>query len=392
MRWRNRGHEFDTEWIFRKKLIIFGCGNRGKAFLQLYRRYITSDEDLAFFDNHSGLWGKKVDGIIVKNPDNLKSEKSCVIVVTPDKGKGIEIASQLESYGLIRNSDYFFLHDFVNDYLKAWILYRWEYLIDDYVQISLTERCTLKCKYCAHSCPYRPRGTDDELTYSEAQKSVDMYFNIVDYCDSFDILGGEPLLCSYLNRLLNYIGDKYRDRIGSLTITTNATIIPDGEILRSCCKYDVEFLISDYRHNIDDFSKKAKSLSERLDDNEISYKYVYSGSSKWVDFGFLDVNENELYGLKTFNECKSTCREIRRNKYYYCIMARCASEVLLDDIGISDYLDLKLLDKDSLNDKLVFYEYSHGFSEKGYLEVCKHCRGLNASEQWLIWPGEQLQK
>lgn len=47
-------------------------------------------------------------------------------------------------------------------------------------QITVTERCTLKCKKCAHAC-YNVGYQAHDLDISEVYKSADMFFAKVDY-------------------------------------------------------------------------------------------------------------------------------------------------------------------------------------------------------------------
>ena len=97
---------------------------------------------------------------------------------------------------------------------------------------------------------------------------------------------------------------------------------------------------------------------------------------QWMDYGFDTVcREGQEEIAKVFDACKTPCREVRGNKYYYCVMARSVSENLGFDVGKADYLDLI-----SIEDKKVFFEFNMGYSEKGYLDMCGHCRGSEAVE------------
>lgn len=111
-------------------------------------------------------------------------------------------------------------------------------------QITLTERCSLKCKKCAHAC-YNVGNQTQDLDLSEVYKSADMFFSKVDYINEFVLIGGEPLLYKGLSKAIVYIGNKYRSQIGIFSITTNGTIAPDEETLKVCqnIKCFIEYLI-----------------------------------------------------------------------------------------------------------------------------------------------------
>ena len=64
-------------------------------------------------------------------------------------------------------------------------------------------------------------------------------------------------------------------------------------------------------------------------------------------------------------------------------MARSVAENLGIDVGKDDYLDLK-----EVEDKHIILEFQMGFSEKGYLDMCRYCRGSDARRH-LIPAAEQ---
>ena len=102
-------------------------------------------------------------------------------------------------------------------------------------------------------------------------------------------------------------------------------------------------------------------------------------------YGFEEVERGEDITLITeaFNECRTECREIRGSRYYYCVMSRTVPENMGWTIGKDDYLELR-----DLENKKVFFEYQQGFSDKGYVDLCRHCRGAEAP-QFLIPAAEQ---
>lgn len=59
----------------------------------------------------------------------------------------------------------------------------------------------------------------------------------------------------------------------------------------------------------------------------------------------------------------------------------------MDNIGLDDYLDLGKLSRENYKEKIM--EFQLGYSEKGYLDMCNHCRGGEAIK-YPIPAGEQL--
>lgn len=91
----------------------------------------------------------------------------------------------------------------------------------DRTELTITHRCTLKCKLCGAYSPYylpTPHWTFDKLKIY-----IDSYFNIVDYVEKFTISGGEPLLHPELSQIIEYM-HKFSNQFNILEIITNGTI------------------------------------------------------------------------------------------------------------------------------------------------------------------------
>lgn len=85
----------------REEFAIFGCGDFGfKAyrFLRLKKKRINS-----FFDNNSELWGKSIDGAVIKSPAELLSVPTDVSYIIANEAHYEEIRDQLLQSGI--NSD-----------------------------------------------------------------------------------------------------------------------------------------------------------------------------------------------------------------------------------------------------------------------------------------------
>ena len=67
-------------------------------------------------------------------------------------------------------------------------------------------------------------------------------------------------------------------------------------------------------------------------------------------------------------------------------MARSVSENLNWGVGEDDYLDLE-----KTKDKKIIYEFHHGYSPKGYLDMCNYCNGAE-KEKYIVCAAEQVEK
>ena len=110
-------------------------------------------------------------------------------------------------------------------------------------QICLTERCSLKCKACAHAC-YAVDAKSPDMSLEMAEESADSFFGKVDLIKEFVLIGGEPFLYKELDKIIAYIGERYRDKMITFAITTNGTIMPAQSVLDLCRKYRVLIRIS----------------------------------------------------------------------------------------------------------------------------------------------------
>lgn len=381
MKWKNKGHELDDyansllQMFHRKqrKIYIFGAGLIGTDIAQVFERYQCFE---GYIDNDvqkqaAGKNGRKVFSLeqyIMERADGF-------IVIAADYKNIPEIDKQLTSQGLKEKEDYWKYQEFMYEVFPFLSVYEYDLSYVELAQICLTERCTLKCQDCAHGC-YAADSHSEDLSLEMAKESADSFFSKVDVVKEFVLIGGEPFLYGKLSEIISYIGEKYRDRIVCFSITTNGTILPKQKILDSCQRYDMLIRISNYSNTLKHLKKRYEQLEKRLREYHVSY-VMGDCEIQWMDYGFRTVDrqqqENNL--IQVFDKCKTPCREIRGNKYYYCVMARSVSDNLKLNIGKEDYLDFNDLAEDY---KRVLLEFEKGYSEKGYLDMCAHCNGADA--------------
>ena len=58
--------------------------------------------------------------------------------------------------------------------------------------LNITTYCNLKCKHCLAFIPYYKDPKN--MSYEEAKKVLEIYFQVVDSVEHFTVTGGEPLL------------------------------------------------------------------------------------------------------------------------------------------------------------------------------------------------------
>lgn len=90
----------------------------------------------------------------------------------------------------------------------------------NYLRISVTDRCNLKCSYCLSNSPYTFLNKSEILTYEEILFIIDVtwkYFNIKNY----RLTGGEPLT----RKNLVYLISEVVKRNLNLGLTTNGILL-----------------------------------------------------------------------------------------------------------------------------------------------------------------------
>jgi len=303
----------------------------------------------------------------------LEKKDNGLVIVAADKKNIPDIKKQLCKADLEEENDFFIYDKFLERIFPVLLLYEKDMLYVEIVQICLTERCSLKCKKCAHGC-YAVDSKKEDLDIETAKQSADSFFGKVDIVREFVLIGGEPFLYDKLAEIIEYIGREYKNQIITFSITTNGTIIPNQDVLNICAKYNVLIRISNYSASVERLKKQYIQLQRKLDENHISY-ILGDEEHHWMDYGFetVDRNWNKDELMRIFDECNTPCREIRGSKYYFCVMARSVSENLGIGLGQSDYLDLEK------ENKKVLFEFQLGYSEKGYLDMCNYCNGAEAA-------------
>lgn len=386
MKWDNKGHEFDNfaSEIVDKDFYIYGCGEIGQA---LYKDIKNANCLKGFIDNSIDKVGTKYKDIpIYSHTELLKNEKKeniCVIVAV---GKAYEteiIKSCLEA-GFEENKNLFIYWNFKKTILPILYAYICNKVYLNVFSLSVTDKCSLRCKDCALLFPYLKEKRDREL--QEIKKDLDILFRNVDYISFFEIIGGEPFLYPELDEVIRYIGEYYGEKVGKLVVTTNATIIPKENILDVLKEYNVEVGISDYK-KIESLHKNTYRLKSILEKKAV--QYLVNSELVWVDFGLKDrsINKSAVDAEETMHTCGIECITLRDGKLYYCFAAYMAEKIFYcDKEGVnSGVIDLL---RENVSSKVIM-EWSLGYTDLGYLEMCKHCNGQYNNKN-VVTPGIQI--
>ena len=325
MRYKNKLHEFDhlaqsikNDKLWRSNVSLFGAGIKGKKYFTLLQHF--GIEIQSFVDNNPDLHGSMYLGVpVISLTEYMQKKKTeSTLVITVAYSSVPDVVNQLTDNGLNPENDFYIIDI---DFTKKLILYAMYVLQEVYiptVQISLTERCTLRCKKCAHACNLVSSSHED-MSLNDVKASVDWLFKFADYIDEFVLIGGEPFLYDSLSEVIKYIGERYRQRMRVFQITTNGTIVPSDEVLCYCKKHEVSIHVSNYTNSIPQIKKRHEALVDKIEQYRVNYSFI-SSATQWMDYGFDYLNRQakpiELENV--FDKCFTPCHEIRNNKYYFC--------------------------------------------------------------------------
>ncbi len=395
MYWTNPGKELEEKYhdlksfYQDKRVIIYGAGMMGGRICDALER-ITRIPVKEFWDRnvqkmeykHHPVrhWGSI-------HPDFVDVTKEVIVIGLPDEtGKSVreEICKKtgMDSSNCKLYTE-FVMHDF-----PIMALFEYNKVFLDSVSMIITERCSLKCEKCAIMLPYF-NGVR-EYSLDKLVKEADALFQKVDFIGNYTITGGEPLLNKQLLEILSYIGQNYRDKIGSYKIITNGTMEPSEELIYAMKQYDISAEISDYTSAVPQLKEKIESVVQKYREGGIPTYFL--STAEWVDFGFETVHNNFTIDKARmfFDYCHTRCRGYVDGKIRYCINAYFAERTLYGTEDSNNTFDiLAMEDTDLERRKLV--EFDLGYNGKGFLNMCQQCNGTVEINQHFIEVGKQCQ-
>ncbi|MBT6716880.1 MAG: 4Fe-4S cluster-binding domain-containing protein [Nitrospina sp.] len=234
-----------------------------------------------------------------------------------------------------------------------------------FMDIVITERCSLKCRDCANLMQYytKPKNSDLDLLF----KSTDRLMKCIDRIGELRVMGGDPLMNDQMFKVVNKLV-KY-EHAENIVIYTNAKILPKGENL-TCLKNDkVSLLITDYG----DLSTKHDELIELLDSNNILY-ITEPVLENWQDVGALKYEQKTTGELtQLFNSCcANDILTLLDGKLY-----RCPTAAHGENLGAipPDAKDIVDLSDESISIEETREKLRDFYHNETYISACSYCKG-----------------
>ena len=381
MKWQNKGHEFDNVYksiCEKKKYYLFGAGDYGTQFLRIFKDEI---EIIGYIDNKKH--GTVVNGLTCYSLEEAERNDEIGIILNMSQIARVKPIEQLEAAGYVKDKDFFIIEEF----LSVYNVYKYDKVYLSSISFLPSTICNLNCKNCLNFNPFAKEFFVRE--WDDLVADVDLFFSCVDHIMLFHVSGGEPMIYKHTADLIEYIDKNYGDRIDTLRTVTNGTIVPKPEVLEKLSKCNIEITIDDYREAVPRFNNNFDELINRL--NEYGIKYYINKAESWIDLApektdYSDYPEEQL--IKHRDECSQSWQELRDGKLYSCNYAAYATVAgIAGEQDLEEAYDLTCFD-DTKKKELV--EFRLGYTEKGYTNFCKKCRGFTPQNSEEVKPAEQV--
>lgn len=383
MKWKDRGHEYDDMYqkIREKKhFYLFGAGDYGQQFSHIFEKEI---EIKGFIDNDPLKQNTIIHGRQCCSLDKIVLSTDTGIIVTMSQIARVKPVQQLKEHGYIKNKDFFIIEEF----LSVYHVYKNDMVYFSSISFLPSTACNLNCRNCLNFNPFAKQFYVRE--WEELVKDVDLFFSCVDRIMLFHISGGEPLIYQYTADLAEYVDKHYGDRIDTLRMVTNGTIIPKDEVLEKLSHCHLEITVDDYREAVPRFAERFDQLIHKF--NEYHIKYYVNKADSWIDLApektdYSNWSERQLEIHR--ESCSQSWQELRDGKLYSCNYAAYATVAgIAGEQDIEEVYDLTEFTADKRKELV---EFRLGYTTKGYTNFCKKCRGFTPENSEEVEPAKQI--
>jgi MoaA/NifB/PqqE/SkfB family radical SAM enzyme len=259
------------------------------------------------------------------------------------------------------------------------------------VMLVITYRCNLKCRLCTSGSPYF--DVPPHYTLKDLKPVISRIFELSSHVTQITTSGGETFLHPELPQIIDFV-TQFTNQYDRQELITNATIIPNDEIIDSCKRSGkIVVLVDDYGPKL---STNREAVVKKLNDAGITYrvrKYygddAYCGG--WVDLRDLSKKLfNQQDTDKRFGECIyprnfNFCFPISDGIMHPCGVARrCYMENAVPHDELQ-YVDL-MSEVTTLEQKR---EQIRALQNTKTLKACAYCNGFSADSPRFL-PAEQL--
>lgn len=234
-----------------------------------------------------------------------------------------------------------------------------------FVALSITERCTLKCKKCSVLAPYYKHPHDD--SFDEIYDPFQRFLSCVDSIAELQIGGGEPLMHKELAQILVWCLEQ--EKVKEISIFTNSTILPNESLTKVLMNPKIKLLLDDYGA----LSRKLPNIVQLCDERGI--RYLIQKFERWDDLGdYSDKHETEGQLIEKFKYCSfGNVMSFMKGKLYRCTTAARIADLQIVPDDPTDYVDFR--------SEQAIYDWKEQIRnlicEKKYHRGCQYCNGIS---------------
>lgn len=244
-----------------------------------------------------------------------------------------------------------------------------------YINVCITQKCNLKCKYCSHLMPLF--GKPIHYEEDKILQSIHRFLEAVDYVHRLGLLGGEPFLHPKLISIIKKL--LCQKKVGFIEVLTNGTCLPSDTVLEQLSDERILIRISDYGVS----PQKINTLISKLRYHKILYQVYHEHN--WHDYGLTNTpyQRSDSYLKEIFQTCSSSsCYQIKNGKLYHCAYSGSINELQLQ--GYPDIPAVNLLSDESISN--IRSQILHLTALK-YISICDYCNGDKGNS---VKPGLQI--
>ncbi len=198
--------------------------------------------------------------------------------------------------------------------------------------IMPTLKCTLRCKLCSNYMTMFKNA--EHVPVDELIRDVDRIFELVDYTEWLQLVGGEIFMRRDMHPLYEHCLN-FKNRFDKLILITNATLLPCGEDIAAFKKYagNMQIQISDYGM----YSPMVTDMTALLGRHSIPYVVKrYHGDMQhyggWVDNTcFEERGKSEEALREQFEHCGQVA--MRNFHMYRGKLHGCARSLMASTLG-----------------------------------------------------------
>lgn len=366
MKWEKKGHELDVyrDLFSQKDILLYGAGNVGESFFN----------ESKLLQNHIKGWIDRTGDIKCSLPvykfTDLTEEiiHLHIIIISANEPNATLFAMQLQRIGLKENFDFFRYTEWKNKYCYLYQFYRDNKVMASFCGIQISNVCNLDCKGCLSWTHYVEKPCFYGYNYLIEQ--TDILFDKIDYIEMLEICGGEPFLIPDVAKLYEYVGERYRNRIGILSTVTNGSVYPSDDLCRTLEKYRIKVYVDDYRVNVEKVRNSFEGVLEKLLKANVDAEI--RKVDNWIDLGILEnVDDNEIKSILRHEECCNDRLSLRNGKLFGCDYECFADMAGVYKASENDFLNLY---GESMSRAEVL-EFIVGYRKNGYISMCSRCNG-----------------